>query len=181
MKQMLKLGLILAAYTAVACVCLALVNNVTSPTIAALKQAQLEEGLKVVFADADSFSVPEGFSSSVIDGVTIEDVYIAKKGDAVIGAIAKATGPTYDKATLLVGVNRDKKVEAISFLSITDTPGFGQKATEPVFYNQYAGKAITDEFATKKDITPISGATITTNGVSAIVKIAANAAATYLQ
>lgn len=181
MKQMLKLGLILAAYTAVACVCLALVNNVTAPTIAALKQAQLEEGLKVVFPTADSFSSPEGFSSSVIDGIAIEDVYIAKKDDAVVGAIAKATGPTYDKATILIGVNADKKIEAISFLSISDTPGFGQKATEPVFYNQYAGKSISDEFATKKDITPISGATITTNGVSAIVKTAANAAAAYIQ
>ena len=34
MKQMLKLGLVLAAFAAVACVALAFVNNLTAPAIA---------------------------------------------------------------------------------------------------------------------------------------------------
>ena len=51
MKNMLKLGLSLAIYASVACVCLSLVNMVTAPAIAAAKERELNAGLAVVFAD----------------------------------------------------------------------------------------------------------------------------------
>ena len=49
MKEMFKLGLSLAIFASVACVCLALVNNVTAPAIAAAKERELNAGLAVVF------------------------------------------------------------------------------------------------------------------------------------
>ena len=71
-------------------------------------------------------------------------------------------------------------VKSISFLSITDTPGFGQKAAEPAFYEQFAGISATSNFVPGTDFDGISGATITTNGVAKIISEAAKIGVEYL-
>lgn len=180
MKQMIKLGLILAAYTAAACFMLALVNNATAPAIAAVKQKQLNEGLRLVYADADNFAPAEGFSGKTVNGVSIDGIYAALKNDAVIGAVVQATGATYDSSTLLVGVSGERAITAVHFLACSDTPGFGQKATLPSFTGQFAEKSIDSAFEPGKDLEAISGATITTNGVAKILKTAAAEADMFL-
>ena len=180
MKEMLKLGLVLACFAAVACVALALVNNLTAPTIAKVESEKANAGMKAVFADADYFMDAEGFTSTVINGVTIDKVCFAYKNDAKIGVVVQATGSTYDKATILVGINMDKVVTGLTFLSITDTPGFGQKAAEPTFYEQFAGKDAAGSFVPGTDFDGISGATITTNGVANIITEATKIGLEYL-
>ena len=180
MKEMLKLGLVLACFAAVACVALAFVNNLTAPTIAKVEAEKANAGMKAVFADADYFMDAEGFTSTVINGVTIDKVCFAYKNDAKIGVVVQATGSTYDKATILVGINMDKVVTGVNFLSITDTPGFGQKAAEPNFYGQFAGKDAAGSFVPGTDFDGISGATITTNGVANIISEAAKIGVEYL-
>ena len=180
MKEMLKLGLVLACFAAVACVALAFVNNLTAPTIAKVEAEKANAGMKAVFADADYFMDAEGFTSTVINGVTIDKVCFAYKNDAKIGVVVQATGSTYDKATILVGINMDKVVTGVNFLSITDTPGFGQKAAEPTFYEQFAGKNAAGSFVPGTDFDGISGATITTNGVANIITEATKIGLEYL-
>lgn len=180
MKEMLKLGLVLACFAAVACVALAFVNNLTAPTIAKVEAEKANAGMKAVFADADYFMDAEGFTSTVINGVTIDKVCFAYKNDAKIGVVVQATGSTYDKATILVGINMDKVVTGVNFLSITDTPGFGQKAAEPTFYEQFAGKDAAGSFVPGTDFDGISGATITTNGVANIITEATKIGLEYL-
>lgn len=171
MKQMIKLGLILALFTSVACVSLALVSNFTSGAIERAAQKELDEGLRTVFADADAFSPAQGTFTAAA-GVTIDAVYMAEKGGTVIGSVVQATGSTYDKATILVGITSNKTITSIQFLSLTDTPGFGQKAAEPAFKDQFTGKSADDNFALGDDIDAISGSTITTKGVIAIISSA---------
>ena len=180
MKEMLKLGLVLACFAAVACVALAFVNNLTAPTIAKVEAEKANAGMKAVFADADYFMDAEGFTSTVINGVTIDKVCYAYKNDAKIGVVVQATGSTYDKATILVGINMDKVVTGLTFLSISDTPGFGQKAAEPTFYEQFAGKDAAGSFVPGTDFDGISGATITTNGVANIITEATKIGLEYL-
>lgn len=180
MKNMLKLGLSLAIYASVACVCLSLVNMVTAPAIAAAKERELNSGLAVVFADADTFELAPGFVADTASSVKVTNLYLAKKGDQVMGAVVQANGPTYDKAEMLIGVTLDRAITGIQFLSLTDTPGFGQKAAEPEFSNQFAGKSIDDAFSAGDDVVAISGATITTKGVSQLIKYAAYIAGEYL-
>ena len=55
MKEALKLGVILALYAAAACFALALVNNVTAPTIERLALEKESQALKMIFPDADGF------------------------------------------------------------------------------------------------------------------------------
>jgi len=176
--QMFKLGAVLAAFAAIACVLLALVNNITAPVIEAKKAEDLKNGLQEIFADATDFEAYPGFSKETINGVTLESIYIAKKGDSVIGAAVQATGPTYDKATILTGITTENTVKSIKILSISDTSGFGQNATKPEFYTQFAGKSLSDNFSAEKDgdIDGLSGATITRRGVANILKISTSKA-----
>ena len=180
MKNMLKLGISLAIYASVACVCLSLVNMVTAPAIAAAKERELNEGLAVVFADADTFEPAPGFVADTATSIKVTNLYLAKKGDQVMGAVVQANGPTYDKAEMLIGVTLNRSITGIQFLSLTDTPGFGQKAAEPEFSNQFAGKSVDDAFSAGDDVVAISGATITTKGVSQLIKYAAYVAGEYL-
>lgn len=180
MKQMIKLALILMAYTAVACVGLAFVNNFTAPAIAENEKAELNNGLKNVFVDADAFEPVTDFQVGTKDGINLEALYLAKSGDTILGCVIRASGATYDKATILAGVDTNGKMTSIQFLTLTDTPGFGQKAAEPPFADQFKGKAVTDAFEVKADIQVISGATITSVGVAKILKVATSAASEYL-
>ena len=181
MKNMLKLGLSLAIYASVACVCLSLVNMVTAPAIAAAKERELNAGLAVVFADADTFAPAPNFVADTATSIEVTNLYLAKKGDQVMGAVVQAKGPTYEKkAEMLIGITLNRSITGIQFLSLSDTPGFGQKAKEPEFADQFAGKSVDDAFSAGDDVTAISGATITTKGVSQLIKYAAYIAGEYL-
>src|SRR5574344_203712 len=125
MNKMVKLGLTLAAYSVTSCFCLALVNMVTAPTIAKHQADKLNEGLKIVYQDADGFDEVTDFEKPA-GTITIEALYTAKKGGNVIGAVTKVSGPTYDHATMLVGQALQGTVTGVQFLELSDSPGFGQ-------------------------------------------------------
>ena len=144
------------------------------------EQEKANAGMKTVFADADTFEEVAGFTSTVENGVTIDKVCYAIKNGAKVGVVVQATGNTYDKATILVGINADKVITGINFLAISDTPGFGQKATEPAFYEQFAGLSATKALVPGTDFDGISGATITTDGVATIISEAAKIGVEYL-
>lgn len=180
MKEMFKLGLGLAIFASIACVCLALVNNVTAPAIAAAKERELNAGLKVVYPEADSFEAAPGFTPDTENSVKVTNLYLAKQGDQVLGAVVQANGPTYDKAEMLIGVTLDRAITGIQFLSLTDTPGFGQKATEPEWMAQFGGKSVDDPFVAGQDVDKISGATISSDGIAQLIKYAAYVAGEFL-
>ncbi len=169
--KMLKLGLTLALFASVACLCLAMVNIFTKPYIEAVAHEKATAGMKVVFADATSFEKVE-LSTTKIGSVTINAMHVAKDADSVIGAVVEATGPTYNEATILVGLDLQNTITGIEFLAITDTPGFGQQATEPEFLNQFNGLKVTGALVANADFDAVSGSTITTNGVTAIINAA---------
>lgn len=188
MKQMLKLGLSLAIYAAVSCFCLALVNNVTKPTIDNLAKQALQAGLKEVFADASEFEAVDGMTSSA--GV-IKSAYKALDSNKnTIGAIVEIYGKTYDKSDILIGIKNDdgKTITGVKFLSTTDSPGFGSKAADPkftlsngkTFYGQFAGKKAADGFTLGEDYDAIGGATITSRSVGALLDGAATVANTAM-
>jgi len=181
MKEMLKLGFVLAAFAAVACVALALVNNVTAPAIAAVKEEKLYGGFRSVFSDADSFKPVTDFEYASSSAVSVDGIFSVIKGDKVAGVVVQVTGPTYDKATVIVGIDGKKVISGVKILEISDTPGFGQRATEPQFYTQFAGKSAVSNFVPKVDFDAISGATITSNGFAAIMKEASAAGLGYLE
>ncbi len=177
--KMLKLGIILAIFASVACLCLALVNIATAPRIEATQLAKANAGMIVVFEDATSFETVE-VPSVDTEGVVINSLNIAKNGDAVVGVVIEATGPTYDEATMLIGIDISRTITGVEFLALSDTPGFGQAAAEPAFKDQFKGLAVGESVAPGTDFDGISGSTITTNGVTAILNAALTVGIDYL-
>ncbi|MDR3284147.1 MAG: FMN-binding protein [Treponema sp.] len=180
MKNMLKLGISLAVYAVAACVLLAVVNTLTAPIIERTKAAEVGAGMVEIFTNADSFEIAGDFTRDASTSIQVERLYLAQQDGAVVGGVVQATGPTYDKATILIGLDLNQTITGIKFLALSDTPGFGQKATEPTFYEQFAGKSATDDFEAGSDVEAISGATITSKGVAQILKYAAYVAGNYL-
>ncbi len=168
--SMLKLGLILAAYAVACCTVLAIVNNITAPVIALNQQKKASSGMAAVFKQADEFEPVQA-------PATCDALYLAKSNGSIVGAVVQITGATYDHSTIIVGMTSDGIITGMQYLENTDTPGFGQKASDPTFllpsgktfYGQFEGKKADDGFIAGETFDAISGATITSNGVGALM------------
>ena len=63
----------------------------------------------------------------------------------------------------------DGKVTGVKIISSNETPGLGQNAAKPEFLNQYIGKEFEIGVAGDNEINAISGATMTSDGVTGAV------------
>ena len=75
---------------------------------------------------------------------------------------------------MAVGLDHDGMVTGVEVISHSETPGLGSKAAEESFLSQYVGKSADMQLTVTKtgaqseaEIDAISGATKTTNGVTA--------------
>jgi len=189
-KQFAKLGLILAAFAAVACVGLTFVYAATKDQIAANATKQLNESLSQLFEGADEFA-PETLESPD-PAIKIQEAYVAKRGGAPMGIAIKASGSSYGgDSVLLVGAGLDRRLVGVRVLQNADTPGLGANAANPTYYvkkaekitfpGQFAGKPLSDAFEVKKDVDAITASTITSRSLTKIVKAAGDAAGTWLE
>lgn len=181
MNQTFKLGIVLALYASVACACLALVYQFTEPTITAAKIAKANAAMKVVFTTASNFEQATDFTDEENRSVKAEKLFLAQSEGKTVGAVVQATGPTYDRATILIGIDLNQHITGIQFLSLTDTPGFGQKATEPAFYNQFSGLSAQKPLELNTDFDAITGATITSKGIASIINHGVRLTEIYLK
>ena len=190
--ETVKLGLILAVYTAVACVGLAFVYAKTKSDIDKHEIVNLEAAIKELFPDADSFTDMEGTIVSPDSAVSFENQYSITRDSRLIGAAIQASAGSYGgPIKVLVGVNTGGTISRIKIMYNLDTPGLGANAGSDryfvnrsagiTFYGQFAGKNITDPFEPKKDVDAITAATITSEAVSRIVRITGLAAFQWLQ
>lgn len=188
MKQMLRLGIILAAYAVASCLLLAVVNNFTAPVIKARQEEKVNGGLKIVYSAADSFETVTDYEVDPSSTISVDRLVLAKKNGEVIGAVAQVTGPTYDKATILMGIDKNRTITGIQFIEHSDTKGFGLNASDPsykistgqTFYEQFAGKNANDGFVAGTNFEAVTGATITSRGVGKILEYGSYVAGEYL-
>lgn len=176
--SMIKLGLILCAYAVVACAMLALVNNFTAPKIAENQTKKVSAAMQEFFPESGlSFETINDFTPPVVGAITVDEMYVAKRGNEIVGGAAQVTGPTYDQGTILIGIKNDGTVTGLKFLKLTDSPGFGLKANDATFklpngktfYGQFEGKNAKDGFVAGQNFDAISGATITSEAVSSLI------------
>jgi len=186
---MLKLGCILAAYAAVACVMLAFVYAGTKKIIAGRVEADQQAALKEIFPDADSFEPVENVACAD-PSVSVINAYAAKRGGKVAGMALKLSRAGYaGPLVLIAGVSVDKRITGVKIMEHSDTPGLGANAASPsyyvdrskgiTFYGQFAGKSVDDRFTVKDDVAAITASTITSRAVTAAVKAAGQAAAEW--
>ena len=178
MKEMLKLGFVLASFALVACVALALVNSFTLPLIEGPKAKETAAKMKQVFPQATAFeALDEEFETG--SSVHIDSFTLAKDGDNVIGAVIQASGPTYESAVILVGIDKNGSITGTSFVELSDSPGFGQRAKDNGYMDQYTGKTWSDAFEVNQDVEAISGASFSSKGIANIIKTASATAKDY--
>ena len=176
--SMIKLGLVLCAYAVAACAMLAVVNNFTAPKIAQNQERKVSQAMAEFFPDAGlTFETVNDFTPPVVGAITVDEMYVAKRGNEIVGGAAQVSGPTYDQGTILIGIKTDGTVTGLKFLKLTDSPGFGLKANDSTFklpngktfYGQFEGKNAKEGFVSSQYFDAISGATITSVAVSSLI------------
>ena len=176
-KEVVKPAIVLLIIAGVAAALLGVVSEVTKAPIAAQAEKTLNEGMMAVMPEASSFEQIEGVDTT---GTTIQAVYKADNGGFVI---TTAPGGFGGAVNTMVGVGADGVITGLRVTGHSETPGLGAKATDPSFYEQFAGKS--GSVTVTKDggeIVPITSATITSRAVcsgaqEALVWVAANGGA----
>jgi len=114
MKTMFKLSFVLAAYTVIACVGLAVVYNITAPLIAEAAAKEVTVALAEIFPEAKDFEEVTGKLASGDDKIVFTKAYVAKSETGALGMVVQVTGPTYGTATLLVGLDTGRKLNRLN-------------------------------------------------------------------
>jgi len=182
-KEVIKLGLILLAISAVAACCLALTNYVTAGTIEQLNLDINTAARQEVLSEATDFEqVPADKLASIGTAIGLEnpeelvEAYVGTNGGNIVGYTVK-TAPSNGYSgpiEMLTGISMDGVVQAIAILKQNETPGLGAKATEPEFKDQFKEKSALAEIivvkskpaADSNEIQAITGATITSKAVT---------------
>ena len=175
-----QLGLRLCVITFVAAALLGLVNMLTADRIAELTAKADMDAMKALIAsDNDRYAKLEytGKNNQVLG------VYMAENGGSISGYCVKVVTKGYGgDVRMIVGVGADLKVIGVVIVSAdAETPGLGQKITEPSFRAQYEGKSheinSVKGVAGENEIVAVTGATISSRAVTLGVNLAIEAAA----
>jgi len=185
MKAIIKDALILFVITLISGIILGFVHEITLEPIAKTEEAQKQAAYKEVFADADEFKsldasiIPEDNYASVLAAAGIEkdeisEVVAAMKDGSCQGLVITVTAKDGYGGDIQfsVGIQKDRTVNGISILSISETAGLGMKAKEDKFQSNFENKnaqqfTVTKNGATKDgEVDAISGATITSKAVT---------------
>ena len=195
MKALWKDALILTAISLVSGVSLGLVHEITAGPIATAEYNAQQEAYKAVFEDADKFEDYSDFDAdeaqsvlekadlaedAQIDGVEVAEDSSGKTLGYVIN-VTDHNGYGGD-VSFSLGIKNDGTLNGISFTTLNETAGLGQKAKEPKFSSQFTDKKVSGTLEVVKttpssdnQIEAISGATITSRAVTG----GANAALAY--
>lgn len=179
MGVMLKEAGILFAITLIAGLILGFVNQLTKEPIARQQELKIQKACAAVFEQADSFVETEAEATAYkpADGVRLGTVYTAYGSDgAVMGYVLSVTSTEGygGDIELMMGVTTEGKLNGISLLSISETPGLGMQAEEvlvPQFTDREAEsfQYTKNGAASADEIDAISGATITTKAITGAV------------
>jgi len=182
-ESFVKDALILTAITLVSGLLLGAVYGMTKDQIDSIKNASTIASYQAVMA-AESYddetyaetletAKAEGTVSADNGGAELLSIVAAKDASGTeIGYIVKAQAAGYGgNCVVVIGVDSDLKITGISFPeTLPETAGLGQRALEPQFYEQFAGKGTNLSVkkgggAGESEIDAISGATMTSTAV----------------
>lgn len=170
--EIIKIGLILFAITAVAALLLATVNKITSPVISENQQKKTYSAMETIMPDAVSF---EPTDTSENSDITEAYKAIDASGNTIGVCVISSAFGYGGELSVLTGVSGGK-ITGIDILSHSETPGLGAKATEPEFKNQFSDKSgsinVVKKNAGDNEINAVSGATITSTAVCEAVNSA---------
>ena len=143
---------------------LALTYTYTIPHIEANAATEQEAAILETLPGAVSFEEIEGTDLLMYKGLD--------SGGKTVGFAYVAEGGGFQGIiTLMVGVDPGQEmITGIKILSHSETPGLGARIGEPAFQDQFAQKPINDKFEVNEDVDGVTGATVSSRSVSAILK-----------
>lgn len=156
MKEPVKFGLILLIFCAFSAGLLAAVNSFTEPVIAEAELKSTLASYEVIFGEnADNFEEydKEKLSSIKEKYPNIDNIFIAKKGDEVVGYGINVNSNGYGGAmTNAIGILLDgDTIAGFRNISNGETKGFGSRITEEEYYSSYNGKSAAAPLEISKD------------------------------
>ncbi len=191
-KEIIKLGLILLAISAISAVLLAFTNAATIDKIKEQRALAAERDRKATLPTAEKFEqVEEGafeaalaqIATNAVAQEPVVEAYAGLDADgSVVGYVITTTPGGYGGAIRITsGFNLDGTIAGVRMApGHQETPGLGAKAELPEFYDQYtgqnglAGLTVVKAQPKENEILSISGATITSSAVTRGVNTAAN-------
>ncbi|HDY86745.1 MAG TPA: RnfABCDGE type electron transport complex subunit G [bacterium] len=173
MRDIIKFGCILMAYTLVVSVALAFVNIKTTPLIEVNKVAAENFARKEVLPGMSGDYELRGEGSEFPYWIVYKDAEKSEIG----GYIFITSGEGYSSTIeTMIGVDVNATITGVKILFQQEIPGLGAKAEEiihgendPWFTRQFKGKSFGDNIKVEKDggtIDSITGATITSRAIT---------------
>ena len=178
-KFILKVAGTLTVISLVVAALLGLVNNVTADKIAEIDAENTRIAMSAVVAEGSEFTDKLEISQDVIDaaaaqGGKVTELYGVKTGGADNGYVMKVSASgSQGTIVMMIGVDANKAITGISGVSQSETSGIGTKvvgnepntAGVPVL-DQFQGMSGAGSLVVGKTITAISGATVSTKGIT---------------
>ncbi|MBQ0037538.1 MAG: FMN-binding protein [Clostridiales bacterium] len=173
-KFILKVAGTLTAISLVVAALLGVVNNVTKDQIAAINLEKTEQALAMVAPEGATFEaveIPDDVAAAAAQYATVSEIYTMSTGGYATKIVASGSQGNIE---MIVGVDADGAITGVSIVSNAETGGIGSKVMDnkpndagvPVL-DQFVGLSGAGSLVVKGNITPISGATVSTNGVTA--------------
>ena len=156
------------------------VNAITADKIAAINLAKTQEAMKLVVADPDSdFSEPmeitaEMEAAAASAGASVTEAYAVEAGGAAAGhALKIVASGSQGSIEMMVGLDPEGAVTGVSVVKNSETAGIGSKVMDnepnvkgvPVL-DQFIGMSGSGSLVVKKNIVPITTATVSTKGIT---------------
>ena len=159
LKSIIVTTIILTLICGIATAGLAFTNDLTADRIEKLAVETEQKAMKRVIA-ADSYE------KNVVELNGEHEYYTAIKGGEKVGYIFTVSTNGYGGAVkVMTGIGLDGKIIAVEVLDASnETPGLGQNVTKKTFWEQFKGQSGT--LTVKQEITPVTGATISSKAVT---------------
>ena len=178
-KFILKVAGTLTVIALVVAALLGLVNNITADKIAEIAAETARVSMSAVVPEGSEFTDKLEISDDVAaaaaaQGGKLTELYGVKNAGADAGYVMKiAASGSQGTITMMVGVDANKAITGISVVSHAETSGIGTKvmgnepnaAGVPVL-DQFMGMSGSGSLVVGKTVTAISGATVSTKGIT---------------
>ena len=176
-KFVAKVAGTLTAICLVVAALLGVVNAVTYQRIDAINRANTEDALLKVSASSSfaSLELTDAMSAAASSqGAKVTEAYAAMDGSETVGYAFKVVASgSQGSIEMIVGVNADNAVTGVSIVSNKETAGIGSKVmdNDPLpggvgVLDQFIGKSGAGTLAVGKTVDAISGATVSSKGVT---------------
>ena len=177
-KFVAKVAGTLTAICLVVAALLGVVNAVTADRIEAINKANTEASLAAVAATADEFpalALTDAMTAAAsAQGAKVTEAYEVKSGGESIGyAFKMVASGSQGNIEMIVGVDADGAVTGVSIVSNKETAGIGSKVMSNNalpsgvgVLDQFIGQSGAGSLTVGKTVDAISGATVSSKGVT---------------